>query len=80
MGVRRNYNTLCAIPHLRAVRESKGIRQDQLAQMAGVRQATISRLENGMHQAMASTVRKLAAALEVTPDDLTQHPPVLTPA
>jgi transcriptional regulator with XRE-family HTH domain len=44
--------------------------QEELAQKAGTTEATISRLEAGLHEARISTVRKLAAALDVEPAEL----------
>jgi len=44
--------------------------QDELAAKAGVSKATIVALESGRTRAFASTLRKLAAALEVQPSEL----------
>lgn len=44
--------------------------QAELSKISGVTAAQISRLENGMHSAQARTVRKLAKALKVKPQDL----------
>ncbi len=70
------------LPRLRAVRESKLLNQDELAEKAGVSRATIQRLEAGF-EARIPTVRKLAAALSVEPAELmeqwaTEEPPPTT--
>ncbi len=57
-------------PYLRRIRERALLSQDELATRAGVNAATISRIETGRHTALLSTVRKLAAALEVTATEL----------
>jgi ribosome-binding protein aMBF1 (putative translation factor) len=45
-------------------RRALGLSQQQLAQLANVRQETISRLESGKHTADSRTVDKLWSALE----------------
>ena len=53
---------------LRQTRERRVITQEDLSQLSGVTEATISRLENDKSgPTRQSTVRKLAAALEVEP-------------
>ena len=41
--------------------------QEQLAEKSGVARDTISKLETGQRKAYPSTIRKLAAGLEVEP-------------
>jgi transcriptional regulator with XRE-family HTH domain len=53
--------------------------QAELSERAGVRAATISRLEHG-GEGNISTVRKLARALDVSPYDLTEMDPNRPPA
>lgn len=55
---------------LRSVRERKYVTQQELAERTGLTEATISRIENGLNQPRISTVRKLADALGVHPDEL----------
>ena len=55
---------------LREVRERLFVTQADLAQRTGIAEATISRLENGAQRPRISTVRKLAEALNVAPEDL----------
>jgi DNA-binding XRE family transcriptional regulator len=45
-------------------RKNAGLSQQRLAELAGVRQETISRLESGKHLASVSTIEKLERALQ----------------
>jgi transcriptional regulator with XRE-family HTH domain len=67
---------------LRAVRESRALSQNELAQRAGVSKGTIVRLEAG-NEGHPPTVRKLAEALGVEPaqliDGTAAEPPPTTP-
>jgi transcriptional regulator with XRE-family HTH domain len=60
---------------LREVRERKLMTQEELAQRSGLTQTSISALERGVHAPRISTIRKLAAALEVDPDELIVREP-----
>ncbi|HEY1294208.1 MAG TPA: helix-turn-helix transcriptional regulator [Chloroflexota bacterium] len=62
------------LPSLRRVRESKLLTQQELADRAGVHRVTIASLETTSAAARFSTVRKLAAALEVDPSELLRPP------
>ncbi len=55
---------------LREWRERRALTQRDLAGQAGVTTASINRIENGVHEARLSTVRKLADALGVSVDEL----------
>lgn len=56
---------------IREVREERGFSQEQLANLAGVRQATVSELERRRGGRVdLDVVEKLAAALGVEPGDL----------
>ena len=44
-------------------RKAAGLSQQQLAELAGVRQETISRLETGKHTAGTQTIQKLTNAI-----------------
>jgi transcriptional regulator with XRE-family HTH domain len=57
--------------NLRRAREACGLSQDDLARASGLTQMTISRLENGRNTPYPRTVKRLARALRVRPDDLT---------
>ena len=55
------------LPHLRSVRRRAVMSQEDLAEKSGVARDTISKLETGQRGAYPSTIRKLAAGLEVEP-------------
>lgn len=55
------------LPHLRDLRRRAVLSQEQLAEKSGVARETISKLESGRRGAYPSTIRKLAAGLEVEP-------------
>ncbi len=55
------------LPHLRSFRQRAVLSQEQMAQKSGVARDTISKLETGQRRAYPSTIRKLAAGLEVEP-------------
>jgi transcriptional regulator with XRE-family HTH domain len=57
---------------LRRARESRGVSQQVLAVQAGVTTATLGRLETGQSDPAWSTVRAIAAALELPLRDLVQ--------
>ena len=63
-------NVVVKLPRLRAVRERQALNQRELAKLAGLTNASLSRIETGKQEPYASTVRKLAAALGVKPSDL----------
>ena len=76
---RRNDQERCpsrsiSIPHLRQRRQTKGLSQRELGRLAGVSSGTVYRLENGLRGAYPVTLRKLAAALGVSPADLVREP------
>lgn len=58
------------LPHLRSFRRRAVLSQEQLAEKSGVARDTISKLETGHRRAYPSTVRKLAAGLQVEPQML----------
>lgn len=51
--------------NLRRIRETKKLSQSVLAEMVGVRQATISRIESGTNDPSISVANAIADALEV---------------
>ena len=55
------------LPHLRGLRQQAVLSQEQLAERSGVARDTISKLETGRRKAYPTTIRKLAAGLEVEP-------------
>lgn len=64
-----------ALPGLGAVRQAKLLTQLELAERAGMNVASISLLETGRRKALYRTVRQLAAALDVAPEELLQVAP-----
>jgi transcriptional regulator with XRE-family HTH domain len=55
---------------LRAVRERRALSQQDLAEATGMAQATLSRLERLEQACQPRTLRKLATALKVSPEEL----------
>jgi transcriptional regulator with XRE-family HTH domain len=66
--------TMEAVVHigerLRELRVQRALRQEDLAELAGVGKNTINRIEMNRTQPHMTTLRKLAAALEVDPAEL----------
>ena len=58
------------LPNLRSWRLRRFLTQRELAAKAGVTKATVHRIESGAARARISTVRKLADALSVAPQQL----------
>jgi transcriptional regulator with XRE-family HTH domain len=59
--------TAMDLPWLRDLRRRAVMSQEDLAEKSGVARDTISKLETGQRGAYPSTIRKLAAGLEVEP-------------
>ena len=57
---------------LRQVRQWLFVTQAELAERTGVAEATLSRIENGLQRPRISTVRKIADALGVRPEELVE--------
>ena len=55
------------LPHLRDLRRRAVMSQEDLAERSGVARDTISKLETGQRGAYPSTIRKLAAGLDLEP-------------
>ena len=58
------------LARLRFIRERKALTQRELARRAGVSHVTIARIETGQDDPYPTTVRKLATALGVEPEEL----------
>ncbi len=56
--------------HLRRLRETRALSRKDLAGKSGVDESTIYRAERGQTSLRPSTIRKLAQALGVEPDEL----------
>jgi transcriptional regulator with XRE-family HTH domain len=67
---------VAGLPGLRPAREAKLLTQQELANASGVSRLTITELETGARNARPATIRRLAAALDVTGQELllTAHP------
>ena len=63
------------LPGLRTAREGKFLTQLELAELVGLNRSTISELEAGVRNAHLRTVRRLATALDVAPQQLVTAPP-----
>lgn len=61
---------------LKSTREDKGLTQAQLAERAGLSLDGIRALEQGLRRPSANTLRRLAIALQVNPDELLSVPPI----
>jgi excisionase family DNA binding protein len=61
---------------LRALREAAGLSQQDLAAVCGLTHEAISRLETGFNAPYAETVRTLAQALRVAPDEFVRAEPI----
>jgi transcriptional regulator with XRE-family HTH domain len=59
-----------ALPYLKEMRQSRGLSQRELGELARVSSGTVYRVENGLRGAYPGTVKKLAAALGVAPEEL----------
>lgn len=68
--------------NLKRQRELAGISQDELSVMASLHRTEVSQLERGLRVARIDTLVKLAACLEVSPDELLEgihwHPGAMT--
>jgi len=61
------------LPRLRQLRERAFLTQAELAAKSGVAEVTINRIEQGRHSPRFSTIRRLADAFGVSPEELA-HP------
>ncbi len=55
---------------LREWRERRLLTQRELAEQVGMSTGQINRIENGIHEPRFTTIRKLAVALNVSPEEL----------
>jgi len=63
--------------NVRRLRELRALSQRDLAVLAKLSVTTINRIESGQRKPMPRTVRKLAEALGVTPEELLTEQPRL---
>src|SRR5689334_18650594 len=64
------------LTRLKDVRQRRALTQQQLADRAGVNRVTIARLEGGKDEPFPTTVRKVADALAVAPEELMDRVPL----
>jgi transcriptional regulator with XRE-family HTH domain len=70
---------MITLTRLKLVRQRRALTQQQLAEKAGLHRVTIARLEGGRDQPVPTTVRKLADALGVAPEELMDPSPATDP-
>ena len=63
--------------NIRRLRELHALSQRELAAKAGLSLTTVNHIETGQHKPMPRTVRKLAEALGVTPEEIMTEQPRL---
>lgn len=68
------HNRSTQLPHLRELRRGAGLTQRELGRWAGVSPGTIYRLENALRGSYPHTMRKLAAALGLSTEELVRGP------
>ena len=61
---------MAKLARLKDVRQRKALTQQQLAEKAGVNRVTIARIEGGKDEPFPTTLRKVADALGVEPEEL----------
>mgnify|MGYP000027061330 CR=1 FL=1 len=61
--------------NLKAIRKSKGLTQKQLSELSGVSRVAIARYETNQQTPQKAAVEKLARALDVSVEELTNEPP-----
>ena len=59
---------------IKALRSSKGLSQEELAQQAGISLRTVQRIENDETEPRGDTLVRLAAALNTIPEELLEKP------
>jgi len=59
-----------SMKNLKRIRQSRGLSQAQLAEAAGVKQATISRIESGTNNPSLAVADQIATALKVSTVEL----------
>jgi transcriptional regulator with XRE-family HTH domain len=59
---------------IKELRNRKGLSQEELAEQAQLSLRTVQRIENGETEARGDTLKRLATALNITPEDLTEPP------
>lgn len=60
--------------NLQLVRRARGLSQDEVAAEAGISRELLSRIERGYRQPTSEVRQRLAAALDLEPNELTEAP------
>ncbi len=63
--------------NIRLLRRMRVLSQRELAQKCGLNATTICHIETGLHEPQPGTIRKIARALEVHPEELMMERPGL---
>jgi transcriptional regulator with XRE-family HTH domain len=61
--------------NLKAIRQAKGLSQEELAHQAGIDRTYVSSLERRIYNASLDVVGRLAKALEIEAAELLRQPP-----
>lgn len=56
---------------IKELRQRKGFSQDELSDKSGLSLRTVQRIENGESEPLGDSLKRLAAAFDVTPDEIT---------
>lgn len=64
------HETEYALMNIERLRNARGLNQDDLAEMADIKQSTISKIENGFDGVTLRVLKRIAIALEVEVRDL----------
>jgi transcriptional regulator with XRE-family HTH domain len=64
------HHAMAKLTRLKDVRQRKALTQQQLAEKVGVNRVTIARIEGGKDEPFPTTLRKVADALGVEPEEL----------
>lgn len=75
MAVMAEYVRGRPLPHLKAWRLRRFVGQAELGRLSGVSKSTIARAERGDAVISFANIRKLAEALDITPDELLNREP-----
>lgn len=62
---------------IRELRRAKGYTQQYLAELAGIDDKHLSKIENGIHEPTYKTLKKLSEVLEFDLSDMDNYKPVL---
>lgn len=59
--------------NLRTIRQTRGISQEKLAELAGLHRTYVSSVERGERNISIDNIERLARALSITPPDLVRE-------